>query len=321
MKSFLKKRLSQRNINRLRILLKAYDEIKATIPKMNESFYKPIPVEHLKKELIQMGIASGDTIFLAASLNKLLFGGKKTVEKELDFSPIKYASDVLNMVFEIIGVDGTIIMNTESGLSQIAIAKIWAGVESDYIFNIKMHTGRGLIAELLRRKKGGIRSCYPFYNATAFGKNAEYLIKDHMKCSPYFMDENSPWYKLINLKAKGILLGNKFLNANILIYTLECKYKDDFPRPVFHNRPSKVLYIDNDGLQKDIEIFMLSKYAHNTTSIKNYGDYLIDKYPLYKIKEFSNNCFINVFDIESQLKIMEDEMKMNVTCHDPQFWY
>ena len=134
------------------------------------------------------------------------------------------------------------------------------------------------------------------------------------------MDKNSPWCKLNENNGKAIFLGNKFHNGNILVYIMENIFQDEFPRPVFHNKTSKIKYLDDSGDEKTIDIYMLSPYAHFPNALENFGEYLIEKYDIYNIKEFSNNTVINVFNTKDQYDILYQEMKNNVTWHDPQFW-
>ena len=78
------------------------------------------------------------------------------------------------MIIDLVGENGTILMNTESAkLSRLEIKKIWAGKNSQFVFQINAPTGRGIIAEFFRRRKGTIRSYHPFYNAAAYGKKAK----------------------------------------------------------------------------------------------------------------------------------------------------
>jgi aminoglycoside N3'-acetyltransferase len=149
-----------------------------------------------------MGITRGDVVHMHSSVSHLMRGSNKKSEKTLP-SILSYVSSVLDVLIELIGPDGTLLMNTDS------IKNAWVYSLRNEIFDYaKAPSRRGLISEIFRRKKGAIRSVNPSYNVTGWGKHAEDLIRRHEQSTPYTMDRDSPWYRITELNGKVLCLGN-----------------------------------------------------------------------------------------------------------------
>src|SRR5207244_4106605 len=120
-------------------------------------------------------------------------------------SPLEYATAILELLFELVGSDGTLVMPTDSVKGYPRFSR--RGDVFDYE---TMPSRRGLITELFRRRPGLYRSIHPFYNLSAIGPRAKELVEEHGLSQPYTMDEHSPWYKLTMGGGKVVLLGLDF---------------------------------------------------------------------------------------------------------------
>ena len=60
----------------------------------------------------------------------------------------------------------------------------------------------GVVSEKFRTKNGVIRSLHPSHPVSAYGPNADFLVKDHFgQITPF--NKNSPFYKLSELNGKN----------------------------------------------------------------------------------------------------------------------
>jgi aminoglycoside 3-N-acetyltransferase len=77
----------------------------------------------------------------------------------------------------------------------------------DPIFDPKAsHTSLGIIPDTFWQRKGVLRSYHPTHSVSAFGKDAEYIIKDHENASTAYA-EGTPYHKLALLGGFILLLG------------------------------------------------------------------------------------------------------------------
>ena len=164
---------------------------------------KLITKSYLKEELKRIGIKQGDTIMVHSSLSKLGFvcGGEVTVVEAL---------------IEAVGKDGTVVMPTHS--SNCVDPIFWTDpiVPNEWFEDIRKEMpafnpdltptfGMGKIVECFRNMKGAKRSYHPTVSFAAFGKNADFIIKNHSL--EYSLGENSPLARFYELDGKVLLLG------------------------------------------------------------------------------------------------------------------
>jgi aminoglycoside 3-N-acetyltransferase len=158
---------------------------------LNSQNGKKIPNNQVTKEtLIQdfqnLGLSNGDTVAITASYGKIgiVLGGPMTV---------------IDSILEVIGSNGTLMMNSDPEISPSPSNLNW-----NYVFDYKTSpASTGFLPEVLRNRKGALRSRHPATSVIATGKHSEYLTKEH--------DENSnpyvPYFKLAQINGKYISIG------------------------------------------------------------------------------------------------------------------
>lgn len=168
-----------------------------------------LDIEGLKDIITtQLKIVEGDTVFIHSSLGNL----------NLICSPF----DILNLLIEVVGEDGTILFPTYPKLTSYKF------LESSSIFNIKKTPSyMGILSELARRHPKAVRSLHPTKSVVAIGKHSEELTKDHQK-SMYPYDENSPYFKINNFSGKIIGIGVSTINLSC-IHCVDDFMKEEFP--------------------------------------------------------------------------------------------
>lgn len=179
------------------------------------------------KQLREIGLKNGEVVMLHSSLSKMGYvdGGAQTV---------------INSIIEIIGDSGTLVMPSFPA----------TGFNYDYLLTkpvfdiVNTASKMGIITEVFRKMNNVKRSLHPTDSVCALGKQADYITKDHVnQLTPY--NQNSPFYRLCELKAKIILIGVD-LNSLTNFHTLEDAV-NDFIYPVYHQTLFDTKLIDESG--------------------------------------------------------------------------
>ncbi|MBK6523442.1 MAG: AAC(3) family N-acetyltransferase [Sphingobacteriaceae bacterium] len=191
---------------------------------------KVITESDIIEALRQNGLNAGDVAMVHSSLSKLgnVQGG---------------AGTVIRALIEVLGDEGTLMMPSFPSL----------GFTFDYLsknpaFDVRhTHSQMGAITEAFRKIKGVKRSMHPTDPVCALGKETKFLLKDHYsQLTPY--NQNSPFYKLITLKGKIVLLGTKLdtvTNFHVIEDLIEnSKY------PVYHKKQFLVKVRDEVGVER-----------------------------------------------------------------------
>ncbi len=218
-------------------------------------------IEQLKK----VGLKSGEVVMLHSSLSKMGYveGGAQTI---------------IDSILSFIGDEGTLVMPAFPAI----------GFNYDYLMTnpvfdiVNTPSKMGVITEVFRKMKQVKRSLHPTDSVCALGKQADYLTKDHFnQLTPY--NENSPFYRLCELKAKIILMGVD-LNSLTNFHTLEDAVPD-FEYPVYHQTILNTQLIDESG-----KTLVMKTKVHNPffSKKRKCNDF---------IKPFTNDGFMTSFKI------------------------
>lgn len=149
-------------------------------------FHKKYGSKDIINVMKSMGVDRGTVVCIHASMKEF-------------YNFCGTADELINSIIYLIGEEGTLIMPAfpAKSLSQ----------QSDYIFNVQEDsTGAGYLAEAFRKYPGVKRSINVEHSVCAYGKYADYLIKDHQYTHDCW-DKDSPWQRMIELDAIVINLG------------------------------------------------------------------------------------------------------------------
>ncbi len=145
--------------------------------------YPKFSTSDIIAKLQEYGVKKGDTLFVHSSWDKFI--NYTGTPKEL-----------IQALIELVGSEGTLAMPAFPTVQN-----------PEQIFKVRRTpSGAGYLTEMFRRWKGVKRSINLNHSVCAYGLNAEYLTKDHHK-SETSWDENSPYYRLKEVKAKIVGLG------------------------------------------------------------------------------------------------------------------
>lgn len=164
---------------------------------------KPITKDEIMAAFSEIGLHKGQTLMVHTSLSSIGYvcGGAQTVIEALT---------------ETVGPEGTIMMPTQSwknldpedGVHWTVSEEHWQIIRDNwpaYDKNITPTNTMGAVAEMFRSWPGALRSDHPARSVAAWGKNAEYLTKDHDLSNIF--GEGSPIGKLYELDGDVLLIG------------------------------------------------------------------------------------------------------------------
>ena len=145
-----------------------------------------------RDELLQLGAQPGDLLMVHASMRAV--GGR--------------AEEVVRAVLDAIGRDGTLMAYVDfEPTDEVPVFDLTASPAArDY----------GVLAEIVRRWPGGVRSGNPGASMVAMGANAAWLCANHPL--KYGYGPGSPLSKLVEREGKILLLGSHFDHVTLLHY-------------------------------------------------------------------------------------------------------
>lgn len=182
---------------------------------------RTIDKQEIVNDLLKLGLQKGDVVIVHTSLKKIGYvcGGAQTV---------------IEALMEVVGLDGTIMMPTQSwknldpetGVHWEANEDEWDRIREfwpAYDRQITPTNTMGAVAEMFRLWPGSIRSNHPARSVCAWGKHAEYLTEQHTLSNIF--GEGSPIAKLYELDAKVLLLGVGYdKNTSIHLADVRAEY-------------------------------------------------------------------------------------------------
>jgi aminoglycoside 3-N-acetyltransferase len=145
-------------------------------------------INSLRNQLSELGVQSGDLLFIAADLMKLGYFNKNRTQT-LD--------DIVDMLISLVGEDGTIVIPSYTNFF-FRFRK-----RPEIIFNQTVDSTSGSLSNHLLKHPRVLRSSHPTNSLIAIGKYAEYILKNHDEYSSSY----SPYLKVIELGGKNLMLG------------------------------------------------------------------------------------------------------------------
>ncbi|MDD6795353.1 MAG: AAC(3) family N-acetyltransferase [Clostridiaceae bacterium] len=196
--------------------------------------------EDLIEKFKECGLDKGQSIIVHSSLKSLGFvvGG---------------AEVVIRALIDVVSEEGTLMMPSQTwknldpstGVHWTEPEEWWDAIRENWPAYDKKVTpaiNMGAIAELFAKWPGGYRSDHPARSFAAFGKNADYLTKDHDLSNIF--GEGSPLDKLYKLDGYILLLG---VNYNKCTALHLAENKASFKEKKYVNESSAIMV---DGKRK-----------------------------------------------------------------------
>lgn len=164
---------------------------------------KPVTVDSMSRDLTRLGLESGETVLVHASLSSLgwVCGGGPAV---------------IDALQNVIGTAGTIVMPTHSpgnmepsNMENPPVPESWYDTIREqlppYRPTVTPTQGMGAIAECFRSYSGVHRSSHPQLSFAAWGADARFVTDDHSLS--YSLGENSPLARVYDLDGRILFLG------------------------------------------------------------------------------------------------------------------
>ena len=304
----LKLALGQTNVERLRIVRRAADDLRRTFATPQG---KPVGIEDLRAAVDQLDLSDGSVLLVQSSMTNLIGGGDGASSGP--GSALRYARQVLDLLLERVGERGTLLMPTQSISGYLGFSH--RGEVFDYE---TMPSRWGLLSELFRRLPGTVRSIHPHYNISARGPLARDLIEGHGLSEPYTMDAHTPWYRLKDVGGKVLLLGLDF-DVNSAIHVVEYVHPLEYPRPLYYDKPFPYRTRTWDGEVRTMQVALHAIPLPDWALPRFCGEYLQSKHSLYSIQELGRTKLI-FYDADAQYRALYAEMQDGVCWYDAQYW-
>ena len=255
-----------------------------------------IPLSTLTKQLEEMGIVTGDSLLVHASLRSMGF-----LEEG--------ANTVIEALVNAVGESGNLLMPSSPVVSlQLDYVK------SKPVFDSKATpSAMGAISENFRKLVGVKRSLHPTEPVCAFGSQADYLTEGHYnQITPY--NANSPFYRLCELKGKILYVGVTLANAGTSLHVLEDAV--DFPYPVYHSEIFNLMLKDEMGELHQVKTKVHSPIYSKKRRCDELIPLFIEKKACKRVRLGKAACLL--FDADLMLSTMKEAFAIDgVTMYTP----
>lgn len=216
-----------------------------------------IGLEQLVEDLRAAGINAGEIVMVHSSLSSIgnVSGGANTVIQSFQKS---------------LTSDGTLLMPCYNSAE-----RVFRNQTAENLTDLRTIPAlTGVITETFRTEPGVRRSSHPFSSVCAWGKMSEYVIRDHAT-DPHVCHAGSPIGRLVELDGKVIGIGVSIAQGLGVAHHLE-DTTNNFPIRV-HASPTKVAYIDSDGIVVERSIVRYDPRASRTRIDYPQGKWILGK--------------------------------------------
>ena len=227
-------------------------------------------------KLQEMGVKRGCVVCIHSSMKEF-------------FNYTGTAQDLIRKIMDVISDEGTLIMPS---FPQNSLRE-----KNDYVFDpTNDATGAGYLAETFRKFPNVRRSKNVQHSVCAWGKYADWLVKDHHLCYDCW-DVNSPWQRMITLNAIVLNLGlpRSFMGTFHHCVESVLQYEHPYWAQFFNEEKTYKYYNENHEIEtykawtSTIDRRTRKK---NVTKYFTKKDWSIKSISNLEIKAFyTNNCF------------------------------
>ena len=241
-------------------------------------------LDNIFKMLSEKYISKGDLVLLHCSYRNI---------KNAGYSP----NEFIDLLLNIIGKEGTLAMSARPDFD-INLDSFMRNEKDQNLYHYdpkKTKSNTGIVAEMLLKKDGSIRSDHPINSMVAYGPLASHIMKNNL------IDENSlahginsSWYKCVLNKAKVLAIGVELVQSSTVTHCHEDVLVDKWPVKNWYIT-KKYKIIKNDKSK----ILDLKERAPKW--LLNYAERTI-------YKDFINNKILHCYDFKGlSVEIAEAE--------------
>jgi aminoglycoside 3-N-acetyltransferase len=210
-------------------------------------------VEQMREALKSAQIKRGGILFVQSSLNRF-YNFKGT------------AKDILLLLEEIIGPEGTLIMPCFPGHFK----------DGAFFFDVRKAPAQtGLLCELFRRRSGVIRSLNPPHSTCAIGPMAEELLSEH-HLSPFTCGSKSPLAKIADHGGQILGLGLP-PGYTTFFHVVEDTEPEKYPRPIYVGKPIDYTVINETGQKLSVSVYRRNPKVTATMKLERITKHLSEQ--------------------------------------------
>ncbi len=253
-----------------------------------ENTLKTLSKKFLYTNLKKLGIKKSDTIYLGLNLKNFYIPFLKLLNQ----NPNLFDKDILNKIFyknlkEYFLPNGTVIFQ----------AFTWSFIRKKK-FNPRLNSPDiGLFEKYIFNKPGVARSSHPTNSIIVFGKNKNFVSKNH---GLYSFGANSPFEKFKELNVKFVNIGVPFEDSCTYVHHLE---HINGTNHRFNKLINGKVFVNKRYLKKNF--YILVKYKNIDSTVdrdeKKFCDYLRKNKKLKSFKD--NKLLFSVIDCKDVYNI------------------
>jgi aminoglycoside N3'-acetyltransferase len=269
-----------------------------------------VPIAELRESLRNLGIERSDALLVHSAVSALLRGGREPTPE--GFRVPDYIRELLEMLRELVGHEGTLLMPTAPPTNnyELSLRRIPFDIRTDGV-------STGQLAALLLKQPEARRSAYPCQNVTALGRHADALLSEDSQATPYAMGRQSAWFKHAEGGGKVLLIGVDH-DRSSTVHFPENLYPDEYPLPVFYERPHVFQIKSSDGAMREVKHF-LHAVRWKDEEINNFARYVGERHGIYR-HETAGSVKLTCWRSQEQLDAFVAEMREGVSMYDSRFW-
>jgi aminoglycoside 3-N-acetyltransferase len=212
--------------------------------------YGHFNIDQMRQVLESVGVRKGGILLVQISFNRFYnFTGT--------------ARDILLLLEEIIGPEGTLIMPSFPRHP----------IDGPFFFDVRKTPAQtGLLCELFRRRPGVIRSLNPIHSVCAIGPMAEELLSEH-HLEPYTCGNKSPFVKLAEHRGQILGLGLPPCYTTLL-HAVEDIEPHKYPKAIYVKAPIKYTVIDSAGKKLSVNVYLRNDKVTSTMRLERFAKHL-----------------------------------------------
>jgi aminoglycoside 3-N-acetyltransferase len=242
-------------------------------------------IKDLSNTLDSLGIKKADAVFVHSDLSNF---------KKLNLDFWSLSNSIFNIILEIVGKEGAILAPTFT----------YNNFNKKKIFNNKKtYSETGMFSELLRTKKGSIRSNHPIFSISSHGEKSELFVRNNSLNSTGI---GTPFERLFHFNAKILHLNLELVTRCTYLHYIEEKCNV----PYRYSKYFEYQIIDHNNSKQNL---LFENFVRKTESLKfpNYSKKLQNMLILNKItkKKIFKKNLITVTECQKLFNFISNKMK------------
>lgn len=244
-------------------------------------------IDDFKKNIINMGLQKGDTLFVSSDVTQLLCDAQ---ERKEDLS----LDMIIDTLKEVVGDNGNLVFPTYN----------WGFCKGKTFDYNKTTSKTGILSKQALQRNDFKRTKHPIYSFAVYGKDKDYLTSLDYKDS-FGADSIFGWFYAIGAK-------NLFINIDYSDSATFCHYVETCNLvPYRFSKEFTADYINEEGTRSSKTYSMYVRYLDR--DLISLGYILFNEFGQRNIekKSYVGNSFIKLVDMKQACDAFDDNIKNN----------